>query len=125
MYLARPGIYSVYACGPALQKAVSEPAGGRANIEADTPVNGDMEGVEGRFQLQPAATYVAQRLLHFDDGRSGHGPAGLVRQLAIDQNFTGENQGLSPLARLDQLAFDEFMIEPLLHALRYTTKSAI
>ena len=70
----------------ALQQAIGESAGGRAHVQADAPAHVDLEMIQRRGQLEPAAARrraCARRLRR--GSRSGTAWPGLSRLLAVDQ----------------------------------------
>ena len=109
--LVGPDIHGVDAAGPALQQAVGETAGGRAHINADPAVGGDLEGVERAFKLQSATADVALLFFDFEGRVWQHLGAGLVDDAVAAAHFSGKDQSLGLLARVAEATGDEKRID--------------
>ena len=82
------------------------------------------EIVERRRQLQAAAAHIRRLAGDFDLARSVDGVARLDGFLPVDQHLARHDERLRLLAGLGQTALDQQTIEPLLHDLRCTMRSA-
>ena len=101
-----------------LEHAVSEAAGGGADVGAGEALDGDVPGGEGGFELEAAAGDVAEVVAeHADDGVGGDGGAGFVDALLVDEDAAGEDQGLGALAGGGQGAVYEELVEAEFHGL--------
>src|SRR5437879_543647 len=98
-----------------LEQAVSEAAGGCANVEADLAVDGDFPVVESTLQLETSAAHIFQILAEQADDRSrGNLCPGLVDFLLVDQHLACQNEPLSALARGSQSTTDQKLVESVL-----------
>lgn len=70
-----------------------------------------MEVIEGGFELETAAPDVARFFKQVDAAIGCDIAACLVHPLAIDEHFTGQDQGAGFFARGHEPAFDEKLIE--------------
>ena len=96
-------IHSVALCGPVLQHAVREAAGGCADIGADLAVHGQGKRLHGLLQLQTAPADIGQSMApHLDGGGIGHRRAGLVHPLTVNKHTAGHDNGLGLLAAFQQ-----------------------
>src|SRR5208337_642385 len=102
-----------------LQKAVSKPTSGRANIHASSAVNVDSPVLQRprQFQSAPAdegkvVTKNANLGFALDAG------ARFLDLLLVHQNAPGEDQRLRTLARRRQATPEHELVEPGLHAAR-------
>jgi hypothetical protein len=103
--LAVTGVYGDDAGGAMSQQAVGEAAGGGSDVEANFSGDVDFPACECMIQLQAAATYVFQVFAEEANlGIRAYGCAGFFHFLSVDENFAGENEGLSPFARGDDAA---------------------
>jgi hypothetical protein len=76
-----------------LKKAVSEPAGGRAHIQADVFGCINTENINGVSELDPPAADISRRRFTVDDdGISVDLHAGFVGPLIINQNLSRHDQ---------------------------------
>ena len=101
--LAVAHIHSVDLCGPVLQHAVREAAGGCADIGADLAVHGQGKRLHGLLQLQTAPADIGQSMApHLDGGGIGHRRAGLVHPLTVNKHTAGHDNGLGLLAAFQQ-----------------------
>ena len=80
--------------------------------------------IQRRRQLQAAAAHIRRFAGDFDLARGIDGVARLERFLPIDQHLARQDQRLRLFAGFGQTALDQQTIEPLLHALRCTMRSA-
>jgi hypothetical protein len=94
--------------GAALQKAVSEAAGGSADVEAGSTSDLYFPVVEGALKFESATTDVGHVVAEKADGGVGaNGGAGLVDFLFVDENATSEDKGAGALATLDETTVNE------------------
>ena len=95
-----------------LHQAVRESSGGTARVQADLIRRAHAEILERAFELLPGAAGVARSSSdHLDSRIGGKHRAGLLRALAIDANFAGQNQSLRFLARFRQAALHQQHIQ--------------
>ena len=107
-----------------LQEAVCEATGGGADIDADQAGRIDCEVVQGFFEFEAATADVAELLEDFD-GRFGWDlGTGFVDLLTVYEDLSGEDEGLGFFARLNQISFDEELVEAGFQDLRSTMRSA-
>jgi hypothetical protein len=98
-------------CGSVLQKAISESAGGCAQIKRGHSGDIQMKMVEGVFQLVAAAADV------FITGIKGKlvigldGIAGFAGALGVDADLSGENGAFGALAAFAKAAFNQGLIK--------------
>ena len=96
-----------------LHQAVRESSGGTACVQADLTGRVHAEILERSFEFLPGAAGVARSSSdHLDSRIRRKDGAGLLRALAIDANFAGQDQGLRFLARFRQFALDQQYIQP-------------
>ncbi len=112
MDLAVAGVDGEDGGGAVLEHAVGEAAGGGADVGAGEAFDGDGPDFEGRLKLESSAGDVAEVVAEQADGtcfvdRS----AGLLDLLLVDEDATGEDEGLGALAGGGELAVDEEFIE--------------
>lgn len=102
--------------GAALQEAIGEASGARADIKADTACGIDAEVIERAFELEATTADVFGSGPDADGGVFGHELAGLGDGGVIDEHVPGEDEAFALLAGVAEAASDEKVIEPLLHA---------
>ena len=101
--LAVAHIHSVDLCGPVLQHAVREAAGGCADIGADLAVHGQGKRLHGLLQLQTAPAHILQSIpTNFDFCVIGDRCSGLVHPLTVNKHTAGHDNGLGLLAAFQQ-----------------------
>src|SRR5664279_5510334 len=124
MELTGAAIHGVYAGRSGLQQDVGEAAGGRADIQAD--LAGDVEGevAQRAGQLESAAAYVGGTREDFEDAIILHGVSGFGGLLPVEAHLAGHDQGLGFLAGFGETAVHHQTVQPCLHDLRRTIKSA-
>ena len=115
--LAATDVERVDAARAALQQDVGEPAGRRADVEADEPGRVDRERVEGRRELVPAPAHVR---LGFRDRDRRIGREQVARlsiaagRVALPHpDLAGQDERLRARSRLDQATLDQQLIQPL------------
>jgi hypothetical protein len=96
-----------------LQQTVGEPAGARANIEANEAGGIDAEVAEGAFQFVPAPPHVSIRRGDGDDGGFVELGTGFVDNLLADPDLPSHDGALRFLTTLEEAADDEKLVEAL------------
>ena len=109
--LTLPHVDRVDARRAALQDAVGEAAGGRADVEHDHPRHVDAEVVERTLELLAAAGHEARPGFDRDDRVLRHRGRGAVGAVAGDAHRAGEDQRLGALAARCELTLDQQLIE--------------
>jgi len=109
--LSEAGIDSSDVSGAVLEQAISEAAGGGADIEAIAPGNSYEPVLQGSGQLEAAAADVG-RVFAEDANRRvfRDGDTGLVDFLFADENAAGENHGAGSLSAGNESAFHQQQI---------------
>src|SRR5581483_1203819 len=112
--------------GSALEQAVGEPAGARADVGADEALGVEPEGIEGGFELEASARDVLEHFaLEAQLGLDADAGAGLVDARVVDDDLAGEHERLGLGARLGEAPLHEQHVEPLfLQFLRSTVYRA-
>ena len=114
--LAVAGIDGEDAGGAVLEHAVGEAAGGGTGIQTKAAGEVDVPVVKGGFELESAATDVAQIGAEEANGDIvGDGVTRLVGLLFVDEDAAGEDEGLSAFACRDESAFDEKFVQTGFH----------
>ena len=109
--LSVAGVDSKDGGGTVLQHAVGEAAGGGADVRTGEAIDGDGEGLEGVFEFEAATADVTKVTTEkADDGIRSDRCSGLVDFLLVDEDATGEDEGLRTLAAGDQCAVDEELV---------------
>jgi hypothetical protein len=99
-----------------LEHAIGESAGGGADVGAGEACDGDRPGFEGGLKLESTAGDVAKVVAEeANGGVFGDGGAGFGDLLLVDEDATGENEGLSALARGNEGTVYEEFVEAKLH----------
>ena len=80
--------------------------------------------VERGGELQPAAAHVGQLGEEFEGGAGVHRLTRLGGLLAVDEHLSGHDERLRLLAGFGQAALDQEAVQPRLHDLRSTMRSA-
>ena len=105
-------VHCDHVVGAVLQQAVGEATGRRAHVEATQPGDVEVEVVEGAFQLEPTAADIGMvRDLEANVRIGLHPGSGLVDYLVIDQYLACEDQATAAVARGDQAAFHQQLVD--------------
>ena len=123
--------------GSALQKAIRESAGRRADVETRTPGDIQVKSIQRAGEFVTAAAHIRHALQDVDGSVACDTVAGLLHFLTRHQHLPGQHQRLRFFTRRSQTALDQELIEANLagflylcsldhghHALRCTTRSA-
>lgn len=106
--LAEAGIDGGDLSGAALEKAVSESAGGGANVEARASGDVNVPVIERSLKLETAAADVGHVFAEeADRGIGCDGGAGLVNFLFVDKDASSEDEGTGAFATGNEVAIDE------------------
>ena len=114
--LSVTGVDGEDAGGSVLEHAVGEASGRRSDIETESAGEVDIPVIQRGFEFEAAAADVAE-ILAKQAQRCGFrdAVAGFVDFLLVNQNTTGEDDGLSTLASRGKSPLYEQLIEPQLH----------
>jgi len=105
--------------GAVLEQAIGEAAVGGAEVEADLSGGIDSEIVKGPFEFEAATGDVfLNTAVNFDSDVVRYGVAGLGDGGAVNQDFAGEDHGLSFLAGGGEVASDDQLIQTELGHIR-------
>ena len=95
----------------ALEQAVGESAGRRADVEAAQPAHVDAGAVEGVRELLAAAAHERRRLAHLDGRTLGDRLRGPRRDRAIDAHVARHHERAGALTRGREATLDECNVE--------------
>ena len=94
-----------------MKHAVGEAAGGGSDVDAGEVGEGDLPVVEGAFEFEAAAAYEFQVVAEEAEvGGVVDGCAGLIDALLVNQDATGEDEGVGSLAGLDESTVYEELV---------------
>ncbi len=122
--LTGAAIDGMHAGRSGLQEDVGEAAGGRADIEADFAGDVERKVVQRARELESAAAHVGRAGEHVHGAIVRDQVAGFGRLLPVDAHLSGHDEGLGFLAGFGETAVDHQTVQPSLHDLRRTIRSA-
>lgn len=106
------GVYGEDRCGTALEHTVGEAAGRGSDVETGEAGEDDGPVGEGVFEFETAAADELEvGAEETDDGVSSYRSAGFVDALLIDEDASGENEGLGAFTRGGVALIDEEFVE--------------